>query len=179
MPFLELDVSLPLELRSRTGSATRYGFASASIAVAARLFDARSGSWLPSVGFAPELQLPSPSGIGSDVVRAYIPAILEKSIGAWSALANLALGINAGGGNRKYGFIGVVLTRRVSGQLGLGAELFFRSSPSADMPSTLAFNVGGKYQSGSQALYFSVGRGLLNARSTNELSGYLAYQISF
>jgi hypothetical protein len=44
---------------------------------------------------------------------------------------------------------------------------------------TFAFNVGEKYRLREHTVYFSGGRGLLNARSTNELSGFLAYQISF
>ncbi len=177
--FLELELSLPLELRSRTGSSTRYGLASASVGLSVRPYQARGESWLPSLGVSPKLQFPSPCGVGSEHVRAYFPIIVEKKLGAWSALANLALGLDPEPGNRHTVFVGAILTRPVSDSFGLGAELFFRSSSSVEAPSVLGFNLGAKYQSGRQALYASLGRGLRNARRTNRFSAYLAYQISF
>ncbi|RED41876.1 hypothetical protein BJ123_10238 [Rhodopseudomonas thermotolerans] len=179
---LEFDFSLPFEARSEADTFT-YGPGSAELALGYRVLDAPDGSWLPSIGFAPQISLPSVSsqyGIGSSHLRGYFPVIFEKSFGKWSLIGNIAYGLNPGADNRDYVYVGQAISREVTDHLSLGLNAYYQSATSRTTPETAGLEFGGKYKlADKQHLYFSVGRAFLNASQTNQFRSYLGYQIVF
>jgi len=107
--------------------------------------------------------------------------------------------INPGPGNKNYWFTGAVLERKITDHFMLGIELFYQTAnvvstastgfggqtmlpqPSHNIgtePST-GFNIGGIYDfTEPYHFLFSFGRGLQNAKKTNEFSWYLGFEFS-
>jgi hypothetical protein len=166
-----LAVEFPFE-RVTEGGAPYYGYGSTAVTMAYRFYKEQAGSWVPSIAIAPELDLPAPAsqqGLGTGYLHAYIPLSFETNFGSWAALWNLAAGINPGPQNRNYAFAGFELARPVTNNILVGGELFYRSPKSTGLKNLLGFSVGVKYSvAKGQDLYASIGRGLINARSTDQ-----------
>jgi hypothetical protein len=72
------------------------------------------------------------------------------------------------------------LQRQVTDKLTLGGELFHQTKDMVDGSDSTGFNLGGFYDfTDNHHLLFSVGKGLTHADTTNQLSYYLGYQLTF
>jgi hypothetical protein len=181
---MEIDVSVPFVVGSESGgTGTTYALGSVALEFDWRLFKPGKDSWLPKIGIAPEIDLPSGAprfGIGTGYVHAYLPLIFEESVGGWSLVQNVAAGINPGAGNRNYAFVGASASHPVTDSLSLGGELYYQGSESRGLKDQVSFTVGGKYEFGNhERVYFGIGRGIVNGDNANRLSTYLAYQKLF
>lgn len=178
----ELGFDLPFE-RLREGGSPHFGAGSGGIELDHRLYRQQEGGWLPSIGVAPEILLPSPAakfGLGTNALHAHLPLILTSKVGAWTTTENVAYAINPGPGNRNYWFVGGILDRALSATVHLGAELYYRSSTGAGLRDTVGFTVGAELKlSDHQAVFASIGRALVHARDTNRVTSYLLYEIKF
>jgi hypothetical protein len=180
---LEIDVSVPFQTDTQPSTGTHYALGSSSIEVCYRFFKPEDKSWLPSFGTCPQVYIPSAApqyGIGTGYVHGYLPLIIEKDIGKWSLVGNVAVGINPGDGNRDYLFIGQSVTRELTEDWSIGGDIYFESSKSEGRKDTAAMELGAKYSiDKKQNIYLSVGRAFLNPENTDEFHSYFVYQITF
>ncbi|MBC7379796.1 MAG: hypothetical protein H7346_20490 [Burkholderiaceae bacterium] len=87
--------------------------------------------------------------------------------------------INHASRSRDSCFVGVLVQRRVSDKMILGAELFHRTRPADDLPASTGFNVGATFEFDEHHhLLLPVGEGLGYRQQTNMGSSYVAFQIS-
>lgn len=179
---LQLHFLVPLAFNQVSGDKTRWGAGDAEFGVKYRFLDAEEEDWFPSAAVFPILYAPSGDedrGLGTGHTRAFLPLWLGKEFGDWTAFGG-GYGINPGRGNRNYLFLGVGLTRKITDDLRLGAEIFRTSKTEDDGKDAVGFNIGGVYDiNETHHILLSAGRGLRNASETNEFSTYLAYQLTF
>ena len=70
--------------------------------------------------------------------------------------------------------------RQVTDALAIGGEVFHQTADVVGGRDSSGFNLGAVYDfTENHHLLVSAGRGLQNAASANELSYYLAYQLTF
>lgn len=177
----EIDVGVPFQTDTQEG--LHYALGSVRASFDYRFFDPPDKSWLPSLSVAPQILLPSAApeyGIGTGYVHAFLPLIIEKDIGNWSLVGNVAYEINPGDGNRDYVFIGASATHPITDDWSLGGDIYYQSSTSIGTKDTVGVEVGAKYNLGKKEnLYFAIGTAVLNTVNTNEVNTFLGYQITF
>ena len=82
--------------------------------------------------------------------------------------------------DRNWWYVGMGATRRVTESLALGGEVFHASPRRPGGKEGTGFHFGGIYDlSDNHHLLASAGRGLRNSETTNQFSGYVAYQLTF
>jgi hypothetical protein len=188
IPDGQAHIIAPLTFDTQAGG---YGYGDTELGFKYRVIDEDKNGARPMVGVYPLIELPTGNesrAIGAGYVRAYFPVWVQKSFGDWTTYGGGGYWINHGDDtvNRDYWFVGWLLQRQVTKQLAIGAEIYHQTStvafgatnPIYTQPTT-GFNVGAIYDfDDDHHLLISVGTGLQNASTTNELSWYLAYQIT-
>jgi hypothetical protein len=179
-PDLQLHAAVPLAFNQAAGGTTQLGIGNAEFGAKYRFVDETDR--LPMVATYPTYILPTGSvarGLGNGRAQLLLPVWLQKSWGPWTANGGVAYLINHAPGAESNWFVGALIQRQIGQQLRLGLEVFHRSRPSPDLPSSTGFNVGGTYDLDKHHhLLFSAGCGLLNRQQTNKASLYFAYQIT-
>jgi hypothetical protein len=105
---------------------------------------------------------------------------MQTDIDKWTIYGGMGYRINPGAGNKDSIFVGVATLYKVSPKFQLGGEVFHESPNSEGGLDTTGFNLGGIYNLfKDNSILLSVGKGLKNASSTNQLSAYLALQVLF
>jgi len=182
-PELQLHVIAPLAFDAPSGGGTRFGYGDTELGVKYRFIDEDADGWRPQLGVFPLLEVPTGNerrGLGTGHVDAFIPLWLQKSFGSWTTYGGGGYWINPGAGNKNYVFLGWLLQRQVTDALAIGGEVFHQTANIVGGRDSSGFNLGAVYDfSENHHLLLSAGRGLQNATSTNELSYYLAYQLTF
>jgi hypothetical protein len=180
---VQLHVQLALGFSHVSGDRTRWGIGDAEFGVKYRFLDAKEDDWFPSAAVYPIVFAPTGDedrGLETGHTRAFLPLWLGKEFGDWTAFGGGGYNINPGSGNRNSLFLGVGITRKVTEDLSLGAEVFRTSKTEDDGKDAIGFNLGGIYDiSDRHHILISAGRGLRNASETNEFSTYIAYQLTF
>jgi hypothetical protein len=181
-PNLQLHVVMPIAYDS-PGGGMQLGYGDIELGVKVRLVDEAENGWRPMIGIFPMLELPTGNasrGLGAGHTREFLPVWIQKSFGDWTTYGGGGYEINPGAGNRNFWFIGWYLQRKVTDQLSLGGEIFHQTADNVGGSDSTGFNLGGIYDvTEHHHLLFSAGRGIQNARDTNEFSYYLGYQLTF
>ena len=87
---------------------------------------------------------------------------------------------NPGTNNKNSLFLGITTLYDVSPKLQLGGEIFHESPNTEGGADSAGFNLGGSFNLfHDHNILFSVGKGLKNASSTNQLSAYMALQVLY
>jgi hypothetical protein len=182
-PNLQLHVAMPLAYDSPSGGGTQFGYGDTELGAKLRLVDEDENGWRPMVGIFPMLELPTGNvrrGLGAGHTREFLPVWIQKSFGDWTTYGGGGYEIKPGTGNKNFWFAGWYLQRKVTDQLSLGGEMFHQTADSVGGRDSTGFNLGGIYDvTEHHHLLFSAGRGIQNARYTNEFSYYLGYQLTF
>jgi hypothetical protein len=182
-PDLQLHIVIPLAYDSPSGAGTQFGFGDTELGAKVRLVDEDEDGWRPMIGIFPLLELSTGNarrGLGSGYTREFLPVWIQKSFGGWTTYGGGGYEVNSGAGNRNFWFVGWYLQRKVTDQLSLGGEIFHQTADSVGGSDSTGFNLGGIYDvTEHHHLLFSAGRGIRNARDTNEISYYLGYQLTF
>jgi hypothetical protein len=180
---VQLHFLVPLAFSHTSGDRTRWGIGDTEFGIKYRFLDAKEDDWFPSAAVFPIIVAPTGDdnrGLGTGHTHAFLPLWLGKEFGDWTAFGGGGYGINPGSGNRNYLFLGVGITRKITEDLRLGAEVFRTSKTEDDGKDAIGFNLGGAYDiSDTHHILISVGRGLRNVSETNEFSTYVAYQLTF
>jgi hypothetical protein len=119
-------------------------------------------------------------GFSTGHTQVFLPIWLQKDFGPWTVYGGGGYWINPGLGNRNYGFVGAAVWRKITDEFQVGVEAFHQTSPADGVKDSTGFNVGAVYDiSETWHLLGSVGTGLQNRSTTNQLSYYLALQSTF
>jgi hypothetical protein len=180
---VQLHFLVPLAFSHVSGDRTRWSTGDTEFGVKYRFLDSSEEDWFPSAAVFPIVFAPTGDedrGLGTGHTRAFLPLWLGKEFGDWTAFGGGGYGINPGSGHRNYLFVGAGITRKITEDLRLGAEVFRQSKTEDDGKDAIGFNLGGVYDiSDRHHILLSAGRGLRNASETNEFSTYIAYQLTF
>lgn len=180
---LRIVIQTQIELVHVDGVGTNIGLGDTQMGVKYRFVDADVGGWRPGVAFAPVLLVPSGSeqrGLGSGHVQVFLPIWLSKEFNEWTVFGGSGYNINPGPNRLNWWFTGLGVTRDLSTEWTVGAEIFHTTPTVRGNKDSTAFNVGAIYNiSDVHHIMASIGRNLTNARENNELSVYLGYQATF
>jgi hypothetical protein len=182
-PNLQLHVIVPLAYDDPKFGSTQVGLGDVELGAKYRFITPGEKDWFPQVGIFPLIEVPSGNadrGLGQGRTRVFLPVWLQKDFGDWTTYGGGGYWTNPGPGNKGYWFTGWLLQRQVTKQLALGAEVFHDTAMTVGGRDSAGFNLGGVYDfTEHYHLLFSAGRGLHDARDTNEVSYYLALQKTF
>ena len=177
-PDLQLSVGLPLAFSRPAGGVNHYGLGDISLGAKYRFLQETDDR--PMAAFYPSVTMATGDAdrrLGEGATQIFLPIWLQKSWGAWQTYGGAGYNIDHSAGAKNHWFVGWQLQREISDRLTLGAELFYNSEEDAGEGSSTGFNIGGMYHfSEEHHLVFSAGRGLSNARLTNQFSSYLGYE---
>ena len=125
------DVRLNLTLAGRTlepvGSPSVFGLADTELKVKWRFVDADTNNWLPSIGIAPKVFLPTSDkdrGLGDGVWRAQLPLQFGKTIGRFYNFAEVGYQMAFKPHVSDVAYYGVGTLYSFSGHFALGTEVF-------------------------------------------------------
>lgn len=184
---VDLTLNLSMAMAQVDGIGTNMGFGDVAAGIKARLIDEDEGGWRPGVAIAPSVIFPSGSqarGTGLGYTRAYLPVWFGKTIGDWSLFAGGGLNINqatvAGVRQTNWWYSGIGASYQINDNWMVGSEVFYTSPVSKTAKNLVGFNVAVVYTiAKGHALMALAGRNIMNAETTNQFTGLLAYQAKF
>lgn len=137
---LQLTLEIPVEYAHDT-SGTKWGRGDIVAAAKYRFYDDENSGW--SLAAFPELSIPTGSnGMGGDKIGAFLPVWFQKDSGAWSTFGGGGYAINPGAGNRDYWSGSLAVTRALSEDFTVGAEINLRGSDTEDGRATTRLGIG-------------------------------------
>jgi hypothetical protein len=142
---VQLHFLVPLAFNHTSGDRTQWGIGDTELGIKYRFLDAKEDDWLPSAAVFPIIVAPTGDddrSLGTGHTHAFLPLWLGKEFGDWTAFGGGGYGINPGNGNRNYLFLGVGITRKITEDLRLGAEIFRTSRTEDDGKDAIGFNLG-------------------------------------
>jgi hypothetical protein len=183
----DVTIGLPVALSQTNGVGTNVGIGDVSAGFKFRFVEEDADGWRPAIAVAPAVFFPSGSqvrGTGSGYVRAFVPVWLSKSSGNWTVFGGGGLNINTGtiSGVRQtnWWYSGAGATYQLDDSWTVGGELYYSSPVATGAKHLMGFNLGVIYSvADGHNLMATAGRNLVNAASTNQFTGLLAYQWKF
>jgi hypothetical protein len=183
LPNLQLHAIVPQDYAAPAGGRTSFGLGDIEFGAKYRFITPGDNDWFPEAAVFPTIEVPAGSqklGFSTGHAQMFLPLWLQKDFGPWTVYGGGGYWINPGAGNKNYGFLGVALLRKVTEKLNVGVEVFHQTSPGDGIKESSGFNVGGIYDfSVEWHLLASVGSGVQNRSETNQLSYFLAVQLTF
>ena len=155
----------------------QYGFMTAELGFKYRFINDEADNF--QVGIFPLIEIPTTSResiVGNDHLQVFLPLWIQKSWGKFTTYGGSGYLVNPGENNKNSVFIGWEAQYDFNKTLALGSELYYDSPDTKDGSSDLAFKVGGFVNLNEENhILFSIGQSLKNS---NEVSGYLGYQLT-
>jgi hypothetical protein len=126
------------------------------------------------VAVFPRVFLPSGSAtVGERHASFLMPIWIGKDFGDWNAFGGGGCVLNRGGDSRDFCLLGAVITRRVSPNLTIGAELYHQAADTRDGHAMTNLGLGAQYDlSEHYHLLGYAGRGLENTHATDRFTWY-------
>jgi hypothetical protein len=132
------------------------------------------------VAVFPRLFLPSPDSVGGRHASLLLPVWAQKDWGAWSAFGGGGCELNRGGTSRDFCLAGFAVTRQISPDLQLGAEIQHRTADTIGGRATTGVDAGFRYDASATYHFLgSFGPGIQNAAQTDRFSWYAALLVTF
>jgi hypothetical protein len=178
-PDLQLTAVLPLEYDSPSHSGTVAGIGNIELAAKYRFLHQEDFGW--DVAVFPRVFLPSASRLVGDSHASFlIPIWVGKYFGKWSTFGGGGCALNNGGDGQNYCLAGWALTRQITPQLHLGAEIYHQTADTHGGRASTGIGFGATYDlSENYHLMASSGPGIQNADETNRASWYAALLFTF
>jgi hypothetical protein len=179
-PNLQISIAVPLAFDKGDSHGARYSDGATELGAKYRFIQEDDASWSPQVSFYPSVEIPigdsdRPVGVGGGHARYFFPLWTQKSFGAWTTFGGGGYWINPGRGDKDYWFTGWALMRQITPDFSLGIEAFRQTSDTLSGRDSTGTNIGALYDFNDRwHLIGSIGTGVQNRRSTNELSYYVA-----
>ena len=167
----------------RFGLEKHHGIDSTEIGVKYRFINQENETSSFMVSLYPLIQLATGDeklGEGRSKAQSFIPVWLQYESKDWTLYGGLGYRINQYAYSKNSWFYGVAALYHLTKTLQVGAEAFHETSTSSLEKHESGFNVGGVYDfTDDYHLLFSAGRGLNDAKASNQLSTYLALQVLY
>jgi hypothetical protein len=180
---LELHFMAPYAFDRLAGGRTHFGIGDVEIGFRYRIIDENLQGWEPAVAVYPLIDFPSGNArknLGTGSTHAFLPLWLAKSFGDWTPYGGGGYWINPGPNNKDWIFVAAGVQRRISDALTVGGEIFHATSSKTGIKGQTGFDVNGRYNfTDNHHMLFSLGRGLQNAKETNQVTAYVAYLLTF
>ena len=180
---LQLHAVAALAYTRPDGGSLHFGYGDTELGAKLRFLAEDEQGWRPAAALFPLVEAPTGDarqGLGAGRPRAFVPLCLGKSTAGWNIFGGGGYWFDPGPGDQNWWLLCVAATRKVTGSLALGGEVFHASARRPGGKDGTGFNLGGSYDfSAHHHLLLSAGRGLRNGTTSNQLSGYLAYQLTF
>jgi hypothetical protein len=177
-PNVQLHLIAPLAYSLPSNGDSHYGYGDTEFGCKFRMV--QETDQMPQIGCFPLVEIPTgreSAGLGGGHVQAFLPLWLQKSFGDWSIYGGGGYGINPGTGNENWGFSGIVVQRKITENMILGAEVYHHTTMETGGDGDTAFNLGTVIDiTEHQHLLFSAGRSI---DGPAEFQAYLGYQLTF
>jgi hypothetical protein len=145
LPNLQLAAIIPQGYVVPDGGYASFALEDIELGAKYRFITPGENDWFPQVAVYPQILVPVGNqkfDFSTGHAQIYLPVLLQKDFGSWTAYGGGGYWINPGAGNKNYGFLGAALWRKVDDRLHLGAEVFHQTSPSSGVKETTGFDVG-------------------------------------
>ena len=178
-PNLQLTVVAPLEFDRPVGGTTASGLGRVELAAKYRLLHQQGIGW--DVAVFPRVFLPAGSSeFGERHASLLLPLWFGRDRDRWSTFGGGGCELNHGGDSRDFCLVSWALTRRVSRNLTLGAELTHETADTRGGQASSGLGAGFQYELNERfQLPGSAGPGIQNANDTNRYSWYMALLLSY
>jgi hypothetical protein len=182
-PNLQLHAAVPIAFDSASRSQTVFGPGDTELGLKYRFIAEDENGWRPQAAIYPLVNLPTGDparNLGAGHVHEFLPLWVQKTVGKWTTFAGVGYGLNPGAGNRNYWYLGWTLQRQIADNLTVGGELFHQTANMVDGKDQTGFDLGVTYDlSEHYHLLLSVGQGIQNRTTTDELTYYASVQWTF
>lgn len=180
LPNVQLHFQPGMAIARQSGIPLQWGLGDTEFGLKYRFIEQDSNDWVPSVAVYPKLEAPTGGaarGLGTGRTHAFIPLWLQKDIGDWTTFGGGGYWLNPGSGNKDFWFAGWVLERKITGNLTLGAELFYQTPDKIGGSQWTGFNIGGIYDYTDHCHFlFSFGKVLERPKNSNEFLWYMGLE---
>jgi hypothetical protein len=180
---LQLHAMLPFAYDRVSGGGTHFGVGDVEAGLRYRFLDDDPQGWQPAVAAYPLVDFPSGNSrenLGTGRTHAFLPLWLSKTFGPWIPYGGGGYWINPGPANKDWIFAALGMIRVLSEQWFVTGEVFYAGASKTGLKEQTGFDVGARYNvTDNHHVVLTIGRGLQNASVTNELTGYLAYVLTF
>lgn len=182
IPSGRIGVVAPIAFGQSSAGSFNLGYGDTELSFKYKFVEQDKSGWRPDIAVAPQVNLPTGDprrGLGEGNTRTFLPLWAQKDFGDWTTYGGGGFWVNPGAANRNFWFAGWVLQRKVTDKLSIGGELFRQTAEKIGDRPTSGFNVGAIYDADEHHhLLFSIGRGIENAKATNQLSWYIGLQVT-
>ncbi len=131
LPNTQLSIIAPLAFDRASGTPFHFGYGDTEIGLKFRVIDQDANGWRPAVAVFPTVDIPtgdSRRGLGTGGARMFQPVWLQKDIGDWTINTGGGYSIKSGFGNKNDWFVGLLVQRKITDQLKIGAEMFHQTA---------------------------------------------------
>lgn len=177
-PDLQLTATLPIGYEAMATGGARVGLSNVELAAKYRFLHQANFGW--DVAIFPRMFLPSGSAVGDRSPSLLLPIWGQRDLGnGWTTFGGGGCLLSAAGIAQNSCIAGWVVTRELSKNLHVGAEVFHQTS-SAASPATTSLGVGVTYDiNDTYHLLGYVRRGIQNTEETDRVSWYAAVLFTF
>ena len=178
-PDLQLTATLPLGFSFASSGAAQFSLSNIELAAKYRFLHQATFGW--DVAVFPRIFLPSGSGmVGDRSASLLLPLWVQRDLGnGWTTFGGGGCQIFAATSRQDSCMAGWVVTRQVTSNLQLGAELFHQTASEA-APATTSLGVGAIYDVNKNFHLLGYLRaGVQNPQETDEIAWYTAVLFTF
>jgi hypothetical protein len=178
-PNLQLTAVAPLAFETAPGGGTTAGLGNVELAAKYRFLRQEDVGW--DVAFFPRIFLPAGSpAFGERHASLLLPLWIGKSWETWSTFGGGGCVIDRGADSRNFCLMGWALTKQLTPDLQIGAELYHQTADTIGGRASTGIGAGAIYDlSDHYHLMASFGPGIQNAGDTNQYSWYTALLFTF
>jgi hypothetical protein len=174
------DVQLTLVLPAAYSDEDRFDLGGGQIEAAAKFKLLHEDGFGLDVAVFPRAFIPTDTRFGANHVDLLLPVWIGKDLGPWQVFGGGGYQISPGAGQRSFWTGGLAITRDITKQLNLGAEVYAHSAGTADGRSFVGVNLGAAWRlTPHWSLLASGGPGLANARAEGQYDFYLALKADY
>ena len=180
-PDVQIGISIPYAFSNPNHEKSHYGLGDIEVSFKYRFIQETKTT--PMISFFPSYK--STTGnenkeLGDGASAYFLPIWLGKNWGEWTMNAGAGYTITRAIEAKNTWFFGWQVSKQINEQLSLGAEIFHETEASRGDDSSTGFNFGTIYDISEQHhVLFSAGKGLHNAKKTNQFSSFIAYELTF
>ncbi|HEX3673395.1 MAG TPA: transporter [Rhizomicrobium sp.] len=177
---LQLSIDLPLGYDAPRGGGATAGVADIGIGAKYLFLTQEDFGW--DVSFYPSAEIPARSraALGDGRPSYFLPVWAQKDWGDWSTFGGGGYNIHSGADARGYWFMGWALTRKLSDNLEIGAEIYHGTPDARDAKASTGLGAGAIWRLDDHySLLASFGPGIQNAAETQRFEWYAALGYTF